>query len=136
MIAVKVTDYKQLKVWEKGIDIVDKVYTLTDKFPREELYGLTAQMRRAAVSVPSNVAEGFARGHAKEYRQFLRISLGSCAELDTQSIIANRRRYMTDQDLNVLAEDLDHEARMLSNLINRVGSNASDERRDTSDDLC
>ncbi len=132
---MKVTDYKQLKVWQKGIEIVDKVYMLTDKFPREELYGLTGQMRKASVSIPSNIAEGFARGHAKEYRQFLRISLGSCAELDTQSIIAHRRRYITDHELNDLAEDLDHEARMLANLINRVGSNTSDERRESSNEL-
>lgn len=133
---MRVNDYKQLKVWQKGIEIVDRVYSLTDKFPREELYGLTAQMRRAAVSIPSNIAEGFVRGHRKEYRQFLRISLGSCAELDTQSIIANRRRYIADRDLQKLAEELDHEARMLTNLINRVDSGTSDERRGPSDDTC
>ena len=133
---MKVSDYKQLKVWQKGIEIVDRVYLLTDKFPREELYGLTAQMRKAAVSIPSNIAEGFVRGHPKEYRQFLRISLGSTAELDTQSIISNRRKYIADKDLNELAEDLDHEARMLTNLINRVDSGASDERRGPSDEPC
>jgi four helix bundle protein len=133
---MKVSDYKQLKVWQKGIEIVDRVYTLTDKFPRGELYGLTLQMRKAAVSIPSNIAEGFVRGHAKEYRQFLYISLGACAELDTQSIIAHRRRYMTDTDLKELAEDLDHESRMLTNLIGRVDRNASDQRRGTSDELC
>lgn len=133
---MKVSDYKQLKVWQKGIEIVDRVYTLTGKFPRGELYGLTLQMRKAAVSIPSNIAEGFVRGHAKEYRQFLYISLGSCAELDTQSIIAHRRRYMTDTDLKELAEDLDHESRMLTNLIGRVDRNASDQRRGTSDELC
>ena len=133
---MKANDYKQLKVWQKGIEIVDRVYSLTDKFPREELYGLTAQMRRAAVSVPSNIAEGFVRGHPKEFRQFLYISLGSCAELDTQSIISNRRRYIADKDLNELAEDLDHEARMLTNLISRVDADASDKRRGTSDELC
>jgi four helix bundle protein len=133
---VKVSDYKQLKVWQKGIEVVDKVYLLTDKFPREEIYSLTAQMRRAAVSIPSNIAEGFVRGHPKEYRQFLYISLGSCAELDTQSIIAHRRQYMTDTDLRELAEDLDHEARMLTKLISRVDGDASDKRRETSDEIC
>ncbi len=112
-----VKDYKDLKVWQKGIEIVDKVYTLTAKFPREELYGLTLQMRKASVSIPSNVAEGFMRGHTNEYRQFLRISLGSCAELETQSIIANRRKYITKQELDDLSEDLNHESRMLMNLI-------------------
>ena len=117
---MKVKDYKELKVWQKGIEIVDKVYTLTAKFPKEELYGLTLQMRKAAVSIPSNVAEGFMRGHTKEYKQFLRISLGSCAELDTQSIIAYRRKYMSKHDLDDLAEDLNHESRMLMKLINSL----------------
>lgn len=133
---MKVTDYKQLKVWQKGIEIVDRVYSLTDQFLREELYGLTVQMRRAVVSIPSNIAEGFVRAHPKEYRQFLYISLGSCAELDTQSIISNRRRYVADKDLNELAENLNHEARMLTNLINRIDSGTSDERRGPSDEPC
>ncbi|MHC4062836.1 MAG: four helix bundle protein [Planctomycetota bacterium] len=91
-------DYKDLKVWQKGIEIVDKIYLITDSFPRDELYGLVAQMRKAAVSIPSNVAEGFARHHAKEYRQFLYISLGSCAELDTQVVIARRRGYIPKKE--------------------------------------
>lgn len=133
---MKVTDYKQLKVWQKGIEIVDRVYSLTDQFLREELYGLAVQMRRAVVSIPSNIAEGFVRAHPKEYRQFLYISLSSCAELDTQSIISNRRRYVADKDLNELAENLNHEARMLTNLINRIDSGTSDERRGPSDEPC
>ncbi|MDD5327042.1 MAG: four helix bundle protein [Phycisphaerae bacterium] len=117
---MKVKDYKDLKVWQKGIEIVDKVYEFTAKFPKEELYGLTLQIRKASVSIPSNVSEGFVRGHTNEYRQFLRISLGSCAELDTQSIIANRRKYITKKELDDLAEDLNHESRMLVNLINAL----------------
>ena len=117
---MKVKDYKELKVWQKGIEIVDKVYTLTDKFPKSEIYGLTLQMRKASVSIPSNIAEGYMRGHTNEYRQFLRISLGSCAELDTQSIIANRRKYITNEELDDLSEDLNHESRMLMNLINSL----------------
>ncbi len=117
---MKVKDYKDLKVWQKGIEIVDKVYALTDKFPKGELYGLALQMRKASVSIPSNISEGFVRGHTNEYRQFLRVSLGSCAELDTQSIIANKRSYITKQELDDLAEDLNHESRMLVNLINAI----------------
>jgi four helix bundle protein len=133
---MSVKDYRQLKVWQKGIEIVDKVYTLTDKFPREELYGLTLQMRKASVSIPANIAEGFVRGSAREYRHFLYISLGSSAELNTQSIIANRRKYITDAEVKDLAEDLDHEARMFTNLIDKVNATTSDERRGTSDELC
>ena len=117
---MKVKDYKDLKVWQKGIEIVDILYELTSKFFREELYGLTIQMRKASVSVPSNISEGFVRGHSKEYRHFLEISLGSCAELDTQSIIANRRKYITDNELAELLELLNHEMRMLINLINKL----------------
>lgn len=101
---MKVKDYKDLKVWQKGIEIVDKTYALTAKFPKEELYGLTLQMRKTSVSIPSNISEGFVRGHTNEYRQFLRVSMGSCAELDTHSIIANRRKYITKQELDDLAE--------------------------------
>jgi len=117
---MKVKDYKDLKVWQKGIEIVDKVYALTSKFPREELYGLTLQTRKASVSIPSNISEGFVRGHSKKYRHFLEISLGSCAELDTQSIITHKRKYITDKELAELAEDINHEIRMLINLINKL----------------
>ncbi len=117
---MKVKDYKDLKVWQKGIEIVDMVYELTAKFPKEELYGLTTQMRRAAISIPSNISEGFVRSHSKEYKHFLQISLGSCAELDTQSIIAGRRNYITEKELAELAEAINHEIRMLINLINKL----------------
>ncbi len=117
---MKVKDYKDLKVWQKGIEIVDKVYAVTATFPREELYGMVIQMRKAAVSIPSNIPEGFVRQHNKEYKQFLYISLGSCAELDTQSIIAHRRNYITKEKLEDLAEDINHESRMLVNLIGKL----------------
>jgi four helix bundle protein len=117
---MKIKDYKDLKVWQKGIEIVDKVYALISKFPKGELYGLTLQMRKASVSVPSNISEGFVRRHSKEYRHFLEISLGSSAELDTQSIIAHKRKYITGKEMTELAEDINHEMRMLINLINKL----------------
>ena len=117
---MKVKDYKDLKVWQKGIEIVDKIYSITHSFPKDELYGLVSQMRRAVISIPSNVAEGFVRHHSKEYKQFLYISLGSCAELDTQLIITNRRNYITKKKLEELAEDINYEIRMLVSLINKL----------------
>ena len=117
---MKVKDYKDLKVWQKEIEIVDKIYTIIAKFPKEEVYGLVLQMRKAAVSIPSNIAEGFVRHHSKEYKQFLYISLGSCAELDTQLIISNRRKYITKEELEELTEDINHESRMLVSLINKI----------------
>ena len=78
---------------------------------------LATQMQRAAVSIPSNIAEGFVRHHRKEYAQFLYVALGSCAELETHLIIAERRVYIARQELEGLQEELDHESRMLMNLI-------------------
>ncbi|HHT9124935.1 MAG TPA: four helix bundle protein [Candidatus Brocadiia bacterium] len=117
---MKIKDYKDLKVWQKGIEIVDKIYLITNNFPKDELYGLTSQMKRAAISIPSNIAEGFVRHHTKEYIQFLYVSLGSCAELDTQLVVASKRNYVTKEKLDELSEDINHEARMLVSLINTV----------------
>ena len=117
---MKIKDYKDLQIWQKGIEIVDKIYELTNSFPKAELYGLTSQMKKASISIPSNIAEGFARNHSKEYKQFLSIALGSCAELDTQLIIANRIGYIKNNDLEVLADQINHESRMISSLINKL----------------
>lgn len=120
---MKVKSYTELDVWKKGIEIADLVYKLTAKFPPSELYGLTSQVQRASVRISSNIAEGFVRGHTAEYKQFLRVSLGSCAELNTQAIIARRRNYITQQETENLQELLDHESRMLMNLIKSLGKN-------------
>ncbi len=121
---MKVRSYKELDVWKKGVEIVDRVYDLTDKFPPQERYGLTSQMRKSAVSIPSNVAEGFSRGHTAEYKQFLYISFGSCAELNTQSIIACRRKYISEAEALELENELEYESRMLMNLIKSLKRNA------------
>ena len=117
---MKINDYKDLRIWQNGINIVDKVYDLTESFPNKEMYGLCSQMRRAAVSIPSNVAEGFVRQYPKEYKQFLYVSLGSCAELDTQSIIAQRRNFISANDLIAIGKDLTSESKMLVKLINLI----------------
>ena len=85
--SIKIRSYKDLKIWKRSIELVKDVYEMTGLFPKEELYGLTSQIRRSAISIPSNIAEGFTRFYNKEYRQFLYIALGSCAELETQIII-------------------------------------------------
>jgi len=120
---MKVKSYKELKVWKKGVEIVDRIYEITEDFPKKELYVLTSQMQRSAISIPSNIAEGFARGHTAEYRQFLRTALGSCAELETQLIIAHRRNYTTQTKTDSLQENLDHESRMIMNLIKSLNKN-------------
>ena len=112
--------FKDLRIWQKSIEIVSDIYLLTKKFPKEELYGLTSQIRRSAISIPSNIAEGFRRYHNKEYRQFLYISLGSCAELETQIAIAKNLKYITEDKEIELIEKLDHLCRMTSNLIKKL----------------
>ena len=116
----KIKSYKDLRIWVKGIEIVKNVYAITEKYPSKEIYGLVSQMRRAAVSIPSNIAEGFKRQHNKEYKQFLHASLGSAAELETQIIISKDLGYVAEQDFKVIAEMLDHLSRMITVLTQRL----------------
>ena len=87
--------FKDLKVWQKGIDLVDFIYEVTTIFPATELYGLTSQSRRSSVSIPSNIAEGSQRTSDKEFAHFILIAKGSLAELYTQMVVAKRRKYLT-----------------------------------------
>lgn len=112
-----IKSYKDLDVWKKSIEIVKRVYTATGDFPKEEIYGLVNQMRRCAVSIPSNIAEGKTRQHVNEYIQFLYVGLGSCAELETQIIIAKELGYLNNETENEIMEGLDHIGKMLRNLI-------------------
>lgn len=91
--------HKDLYIWQDGIQLVEIVYRLTASFPPSELYGLCSQMRRASVSVPSNIAEGAARQGEKEFVQFLYIALGSLSELETQCIIAHRLNYTDEHQI-------------------------------------
>lgn len=113
----KIRNFKDLKVWQKGIEVVEDVYGATKKYPRSEVYNLTSQMRRCAISIPSNIAEGFRRQHGKEFKQFLFISLGSNAELETQVIISLRMGYMSCEAAEELQRKLDHLSRMTRALI-------------------
>ena len=89
--------YRELRVWQGGTELAVTIYRLTSEFPREEIYGLTSQMRRSAVGVPSNIAEGYAREHTREYLNFLSIAQGSLSELDTQLEIAIRIGYCNEE---------------------------------------
>ncbi len=109
-----------MDIWNVGIEVVKDIYKLTEKLPKQEMYGLVSQMRRSAVSIPSNVAEGFRRYHNKEYKQFLYTSLGSCAELETQITIARELKYIQEDKEMRLLEKLDHICRMISNLIKKL----------------
>ena len=94
-----VKTHKDLEIWKKGIDLVADIYRVTKTFSTEEMYGLTSQMRRSSVSIPSNVAEGAARQSTKEFLQFLYIALGSLSEIETQLVIAQRLGYTLDEKI-------------------------------------
>ena len=116
-MASEVRSYRDLKVWQKGIDLAKAVYALTRKFPKYETYGLADQLRRSSVSVPSNIAEGQARQHTAEFRQFLHTALGSAAEVDTQVMIAFELGYITEQDAKDIEQRIIEIRRMTYALI-------------------
>ena len=96
-VTMKIQSYKELEVWRVAMDLVDLIYDVTASFPAEERFGLSQQMRRCAVSIPSNIAEGSARAGTRELVQFIHISKGSLAELETQVLIARRRHYINNE---------------------------------------
>jgi len=98
--------HKDLEVWKRSVELVKRIYDITQSFPKEELYGLTNQIRRSAVSIPSNIAEGAARNHQKEFIQFLYITLGSIAELETQLIISEKLMFVKSNLSHELQKEL------------------------------
>ena len=101
----KITNHEDLDVWKRSLEYVTLLYHKID-FPKHEQYSLESQMKRAAISIPSNIAEGAARGTKKEFIRFLNISLGSCAELRTQIFIAHNLMYFSTEELNTLQDEL------------------------------
>lgn len=110
--------HKDLLVWKKSIDFVTEIYKLTQNFPKEEQYGLVSQLRRSAISIPSNIAEGAARNSEKEFIRFLQIARASATEIETQLIIAKNLDYLTID--NNLQEHLVELLKMLSALITKI----------------
>ncbi len=113
----KIKNFKNLRIWQEGIELVEEIYKITKEFPSHELYGLVNQIRRSSISVPSNIAEGFMRHHNKEFKQFLFITLSSSAELETQLIISNKLNYLANQKLSELLEKIEKINRMTMTLI-------------------
>ncbi len=109
-------DFKNLKVWQKGINLVVNIYKVSEKFPKEEIYGLTSQIRRSAVSIPSNIAEGSGRNSDKDFNRFLDISLGSSFELETQIIITHELQLLSDNEFNNLIEKVQEAQKMITGL--------------------
>ena len=114
--------HKDLEVWKRSLDLVEQVYVITRSFPKDEIYGLSLQMRRAAISVPSNIAEGAARGSKKEFIQFLYVALGSLEELETQFILACRLGFIPDRSLSGTIEEV---RKMLLGLLRFLKRNLS-----------
>ncbi len=126
---MKIKDFRDLDVWKLGKEIVVDVYRASKEFPKEEMYGLVSQLRRATVSVPSNIAEGFNRQHNKEYRQFLYIALGSCAELETQLEVSCELGYLKKEIVILLLEKIKRECRMLHNLIKKINETGKGQKQ-------
>ena len=109
-------NYRDLVAWQKSIDLVEEVYAITRTFPKEELYGLTSQVRRAAISIPSNIAEGEGRTSKKEFIQFLSIAYGSLREVETQVLISNRLKYIDKKQCNKIIDSCSEIGKIINGL--------------------
>ena len=118
-------NYKELKVWQKAYGLCLEIYRITSAFPKEERYGLTSQIRRAAVSVPSNIAEGYGSKTSREYIQALYVAYGSNCELETQILISGDLGYIRACDLEILQRDIGEVERMLKGLISALEKKTS-----------
>jgi four helix bundle protein len=116
----KIRNFGDLEIWKRGIEIVKGTYGATRSFPRHEIFGLSGQMQRSAISIPSSVAAGFNRLHNRECQRFLYIALGSCAELETQIEITAELNHFASDGTAMLLETLGHETRMIRNLLTRL----------------
>jgi four helix bundle protein len=118
--SMAINSFRDLHVWQKSIAFVEDIYRLTSNFPKEEIYALTSQMRRCAVSIPSNIAEGYGRNSTPDYIRYLRVAAGSLYELQTQMEIAVNLGYAKSEVVDVLKEKAEEIARMLGGLINKL----------------
>jgi four helix bundle protein len=113
-------NYRDLLAWQKAMDLVVQIYRATERIPREEMYGLTSQLRRAAVSVPSNIAEGQGRRTKKEFARFLGVAHGSLREMETQLLIAGRLVYLAKSTIDELMELASPVGRLITGLLNSL----------------
>ena len=116
----KIRNFKDLDIWKLAKEIVLDIYKETNNFPKTEVFALSSKIRRASISIPSNIAEGFNRYYNKEYKQFLYISLGSCAEIETQIEICYELKYISFNFYDMILEKTDHLSGMIRNLIKKL----------------
>ena len=113
-------DFRKYEIWKNGMEIADKVYSLTEGLPKYETYGLSDQLRRAAVSIPSNIAEGSSRTSEAEFSHFLEYSIGSCFEVETQLELAKRRGYISEDQFSCQLTFLQTEEKQLNQFISKL----------------
>lgn len=121
---MQITSYRDLIVWQRAIELTTAMYTLTEKFPKNEQYGLTSQMRRAAVSIASNIAEGRNRSTRRDFAHFLHIACGSGAELETQIEIAKRLMHTKNNDFSICCDLLTQTMKMLHAMLQKLKANS------------
>ncbi|MCX6183695.1 MAG: four helix bundle protein [Flavobacterium sp.] len=120
---IEIKSYKDLLIWQKGINIVVNVYELTEEFPKEERYALTSQLKRAALSIPSNIAEGYGRNSTQSYIYFITIARGSLFELETQLILAEKLKLIKNEKLFAnLMNQIIEESKMINSFITKIES--------------
>ena len=112
----KIEDYKDLIVWQRSMELAEEVYRLVKKLPKEELFALSDQIRRAVISIPSNIAEGYERNSTKEYIHFLSIAKGSKAELETQSLLCTKIHYLNNSDIEKSISLIQEIGKMINSL--------------------
>ncbi|MCW3120140.1 MAG: four helix bundle protein [Chitinophagaceae bacterium] len=115
-------NFKELKIWQKGFDIAVNSFKLVNTFPKEERFGISSQITRAAVSIPSNIAEGSSRKSEKDYHRFLEVSLGSSFEVETQLLIAAAAKFGNEEICNEILKDIDEEQKMLMSFMNKLNN--------------
>jgi four helix bundle protein len=116
-------NYKELIVWQKSVDLVTEIYSCTQHYPKEEMYGLTSQIRRSSISIPSNIAEGHSRRSQADCIQFLKIARGSCAEMETQLVISRNLDYLKLERFQILNEKSTEISKMLNAIITKLQAN-------------
>jgi four helix bundle protein len=112
-----INSYKDLKIWQKGIELVELIYKITISFPKNEQYGITSQIKRSSVSVPSNIAEGWGRGYNSNFLQFIKIARGSLYELEAQIIIAYKIQLISEEDFEIIQNLILIESKMINSFI-------------------
>lgn len=116
----EIKTYKDLLIWQKGIEIVKEVYFLCKEIPNDEIFGLQSQIKRSSISIPSNIAEGWGRNYTKNYLQFLKYSRGSLLELETQIIIAKELNFISTESFNKIQDLITEESKMLNAFIKSI----------------